>query len=123
MNFEDEKKEPNTGENEVRTDTESEEKDEVKKPVSVGKEILDWVVAIAFAVIVALVVKNFVFTLVNVKGASMEPSLHDGDRLFVNRLFYTPEKGDVVIFEPEVEKEAIERTEGDRGSYRATNIM
>ena len=45
----------------------------------------------------------------------MEPSLHDGDRLFVNRLFYTPEKGDVVIFEPEVEKEAIERTEGDRG--------
>lgn len=115
MNFEDEKKEPNTGENEVRTDTESEEKDEVKKPVSVGKEILDWVVAIAFAVIVALVVKNFVFTLVNVKGASMEPSLHDGDRLFVNRLFYTPEKGDVVIFEPEVEKEAIERTEGDRG--------
>ena len=65
MNFEDEKKEPNTGVNEVRTDTESEEKDEVKKPVSVGKEILDWVVAIAFAVIVALVVKKMMIVRIS----------------------------------------------------------
>lgn len=82
--------------------------------VSWQKELWDWFVAIALAVIVALVVKNFVFTLVNVKGASMEPSLHDGDRLFVNRFFYTPEKGDVVIFEPEVEKQAIEQS-GENG--------
>lgn len=118
MNFEDEKRDPNTenGGTDSKPDVlKTENGTEAEKPMNVGKEILDWVVAIAFAVIIALVVKNFVFTLVNVKGASMEPSLHDGDRLFVNRLFYTPEKGDVVIFEPEVEKEAISAAEGDRG--------
>ncbi len=62
------------------------------------KELRDWVVAIAIAVIVALLVRNYVFTLVKVQGQSMEPTLQNADRLYVNRLFYTPEKGDVVIF-------------------------
>jgi len=30
----------------------------------------------------------------------MEPSLHNNDRLYVNRFFYAPDKGDVVIFTP-----------------------
>lgn len=64
------------------------------------KELREWVIAIAAAVIIAFVIREFVFTLVNVKGASMEPSLHENDRLYVNRLFYKPEKGDVVIFRP-----------------------
>ncbi len=64
------------------------------------KELREWVVAILAAVLIALFVREFVFTLVNVKGASMEPSLHENDRLYVNRLFYKPEKGDVVIFRP-----------------------
>lgn len=64
------------------------------------KELRDWVVAIAIAVVVAIVVRQYVFTLVKVQGQSMEPSLHNNDRLYVNRFFYTPEKGDVVIFKP-----------------------
>ena len=71
-----------------------------KEKMDWKKELFDWVVAIVLAVAVALVVRNFVFTLVKVQGASMEPSLHENDRLFVNRLFYTPEKGDIVIFTP-----------------------
>ncbi len=65
------------------------------------KELRDWVVAIAVAVALALVIRNFVFTLVRVQGESMEPTLQNEDRLYVNRLFYTPEKGDVIIFVPE----------------------
>lgn len=73
---------------------------EDKEKTNWKKELFDWIVAIVLAVAVALVVRNFVFTLVKVQGASMEPSLHENDRLFVNRLFYTPEKGDIVIFTP-----------------------
>lgn len=75
-------------------------REENQKKTNWGKEIRDWVIAIAIAVIVALLVRNFVFTLVKVQGASMEPTLQSGDRLYVNRFFYTPEKGDIVIFEP-----------------------
>ncbi len=64
------------------------------------KELRDWVVAILLAVLIAFFVREYVFTLVKVQGQSMEPSLHHDDRLYVNRFFYTPEKGDVVIFEP-----------------------
>ena len=70
------------------------------KEVNMMKEIRDWVIAIVIAVAVALLIRNFVFTLVKVQGESMQPTLQENDRLYVNRLFYTPKKGDVVIFKP-----------------------
>lgn len=70
------------------------------KEVNMMKEIRDWVIAIVVAIAVALLIRNFVFTLVKVQGESMQPTLQENDRLYVNRLFYTPKKGDVVIFKP-----------------------
>ncbi|MBQ3573460.1 MAG: S26 family signal peptidase, partial [Clostridia bacterium] len=66
-----------------------------EKPEKINwmKELRDWVVAILLAVLIAFVVREYVFTLVKVQGQSMEPSLHHDDRLYVNRFFYTPEKG------------------------------
>ncbi len=86
--------------------------------VNMLKEIRDWVIAIAAAVIVALLVRNFVFTLVKVQGESMVPTLQENDRLYINRFFYTPEKGDVIVFVPESDPDRpyIKRviaTEGD----------
>ncbi len=86
-----------------------EEKNSDKKGNTMLKEIRDWVVAIAIAVALALFVRSYIFTLVKVQGASMEPTLQNADRLYVNRLFYTPEKGDVIIFIPE----DIENNSGD----------
>ena len=83
---------------------ENQEPETIKSPekkVDWVKELRDWVVAIAVAVALALFIRNFVFTLVKVQGESMEPTLQNEDRLYVNRLFYTPEKGDVIIFVPE----------------------
>lgn len=82
------------------------------------KELRDWVLAIVIAVAIAFLVRNFIFTLVKVQGSSMEPTLHTADRLYVNRLFYTPEKGDVIVFvsESDPEHPYIKRviaTEGD----------
>lgn len=70
------------------------------KKINWKKELLEWVASILIAVVLAFTIREFVFTLVKVQGESMEPTLHNSDRLYVNRLFYTPEKGDVVIFVP-----------------------
>ena len=66
----------------------------------IKKEIFEWVKAIAVALIIAFFLRNYVFTLAKVDGQSMEPSLKHADRLYVNKVMYTPKKGDVVIFEP-----------------------
>ena len=95
------KQEVNNGASEIKeNDIETVEAEEAVTKTNWVKELREWVVAIAAAVIIAFLIREFIFTLVNVKGASMEPSLHENDRLYVNRLFYKPEKGDVVIFRP-----------------------
>ncbi len=75
---------------------------ETKEPKKTNwkKEVLEWVASILIAVVLALTIRQYVFTLVKVQGASMEPTLSNSDRLYVNRFFYTPQKGDVIIFEP-----------------------
>ena len=64
------------------------------------RELWDWVKAIGIALVISFLLKNFVLTLAKVDGVSMEPTLQNSDRMYVNRLMYTPEKGDVIIFEP-----------------------
>lgn len=55
---------------------------------------------LAFAFVFA--VNQYGFALSVVNGTSMEPTLEDGDRLFINRfayLFNEPQVGDVITFE------------------------
>ena len=69
------------------------------------KETLEWVQAIVVALVIALVLRTYVFTLVRVSGSSMEPTLQDNDRLVVRRLMYTPKRGDVIILRPPMHKD------------------
>ncbi len=89
--------------NEIIEETESFDEeilDEVIEKKSNWKsELWDWVKAIVVALIVAYFLKSYVLTLAVVDGESMEPTLQHADRLYVNKLFYTPEKGDIVIVE------------------------
>ena len=73
---------------------------ENKKEKSFGKELFEWVQAIVVAVVIAMFLRTFIFTLVDVSGSSMVPTLHDRDKLFVWRLGYEPEVNDIVIFRP-----------------------
>ena len=67
------------------------------------KEALDWIASIAVAIVIALLIRNFVFTMVEVEGESMVPTLSDGDRLFTRIIAYnTPEQGDIIIFNPSI---------------------
>lgn len=64
------------------------------------KEVRDWIMSIAIAIVLALLIRTFLFTLVNVSGSSMTPTLTDGDKLYVTKLMYTPTAGDIVILKP-----------------------
>ncbi len=62
--------------------------------------IMDWIKSIAFAIIIALFIKTFIFNSTYVLGNSMYPTLEEKDRLFavrVSLLFKGPEIGDIVV--------------------------
>ena len=62
-------------------------KEKVKK--SVGREILEWVLTIAVAVVAALVIRSFIFELVRVDGGSMQDTLENGEIMFVSKFDYS----------------------------------
>ncbi len=70
---------------------------------SVGREILEWIACIVVAVIITLILRNFVFTIVRVDGTSMDPTLANGQRLVMIRLGYKPQAGDIVVVDPNKE--------------------
>lgn len=72
----------------------------VKKPF--WRELLEWGEAIVIAVLIAVVVRSFLFTVVRVDGQSMDNTLANNDRLIVWRLGYEPAQGDIVIFAPPI---------------------
>ena len=71
-----------------------------------GKEIFEWVACFVIAIVIAMLIKNFIFTLVKVDGASMNPTLTHGDRLFTRVIGYNkPQAGDIIIFHPPISKD------------------
>lgn len=74
-------------------------------------EIYEWLEAIAFALAIVVLLFTFVFRIVSVNGDSMNPTLHDEDRVLVSTLFYEPKVRDVVIvvkpFEGQLEGHSI----------------
>lgn len=69
------------------------------------KEIYEWISSVAVALVLAVIINQFFFALVQVDGQSMEPTLQHNDRLVVSKFMYTPEQKDVVI----VKSDAIQK--------------
>ncbi len=66
------------------------------------RSLIEWVAVIIGALVVALVVKTFLFQAFYIPSASMEPTLEKGDRVLVNKLSYDlhdVHRGDIVVFE------------------------
>lgn len=72
-----------------------------KKQVNIGKEIWEWFYTLAIAIVIALLIKGFIFDIVRVDGSSMFPTLVNNDRLIVTKLGYTPQQGDIIILDSE----------------------
>ena len=63
--------------------------------------IIEWVVLIAAALVIAFLIKTFLFQAFYIPSGSMEPTLEIGDRVLVNKLsydFHDVHRGDIVVF-------------------------
>lgn len=64
-------------------------------------ELLDWVKYIGAAVLIALILTQFIIFNAVVPTGSMEATIMTGDRLIANRLAYLfsePKRGDIIVF-------------------------
>ncbi|HEV2962455.1 MAG TPA: signal peptidase I [Candidatus Angelobacter sp.] len=63
--------------------------------------LYSWIRDLFFSIIVSLFIILFVYQPVKVEGGSMEPSLEDQERIFINKLVYRLEaigRGDIIVF-------------------------
>ena len=62
-----------------------------------GQGAFEWYEALISAALVLVLVFSFFFRIIQVDGASMVPTLQNGDKLIVWGAGYEPQRGDVVI--------------------------
>ena len=65
------------------------------------RSLLEWVAVIGGALIVALVIRTFLFQAFYIPSESMLPTLQESDRVLVNKLSYDlhgVNRGDIVVF-------------------------
>lgn len=74
-----------------------------KEKINRFKDIMEWVICIVIALIIAILFRYFIGTPTIVKQPSMYPTLKEDQRLWLNRWGRTtkimPEKGDIITFE------------------------
>jgi signal peptidase I len=83
-------------------------------------EFVEWIKAIVIAVLLATVIRYFLFAPIVVDGLSMMPTLHDQNRMIVNKFSYKiggPERFDIVVFHAEEDKDYIKRVIGLPGDH------
>ncbi len=61
---------------------------EEKPKKSLKQELTEWVVTLAAALVIAFVVRSFIFEPVRVDGNSMYPTLHHGEIMYVSKTAY-----------------------------------
>lgn len=74
-----------------------------KLNIIVIKEIFSWLFWIFASILLAVVTVFCIGMKTSVIGPSMEPSLYNGQSIFLNRLIYkvaSPREGDVIVFLP-----------------------
>lgn len=85
-------------------------------------EWFDWLKALLIALGLALIVRTFFFAPIVVDGPSMQPTLHNGDQMIVNKFVYNisePDRFDIVVFHATDKKDFIKRVIGLPGEHVA----
>ena len=77
------------------------EPDDIKETLDVKNERLEWCESFVFAMLIVQLLFIFVLRQVMVDGASMENTLHDGDRLIMTHINYEPKRDDIVVIDSE----------------------
>ncbi len=61
------------------------------------RELFDWLEIFVVAVSIVIILFTFAFKVVTISGDSMLNTLHNGERILISNLFYSPERGDIVV--------------------------
>lgn len=75
----------------------------------------EWMKAFVVAIALAAIIRFFFFAPILVDGVSMMPTLHDHDRMIVNKISYKisePKRFDIIVFKATVDKDYIKRIIG-----------
>lgn len=79
------------------------------------KESWEWLKAIVVALVLAFLIRQFLFAPVIVDGESMIPTLEHNDRMIVNKIGYVfgePKRFDIIVFHAPAGKDYIKRVIG-----------
>jgi signal peptidase I len=82
----------------------------------------EWIKATVIAVIIAFLIRSFLFAPILVDGVSMMPTLHNENRMIVNKLSYQfgePNRFDIIVFKAMENKDYIKRIIGLPGDHIA----
>lgn len=80
--------------------------------------LFEWVRAFIIAIILAFVIRTFFYAPILVDGESMEPTLHNGNRMIVDKISYKIkdlERLDIIVFHVTEDKSYIKRIIGLSG--------
>ncbi len=69
----------------------------MEEETSPKKAVFEWMEVIITAIIAVVIIFTFIFKVVTIEGGSMKETLHHGDKVIISNLFYTPERGDIVV--------------------------
>ncbi|USK92139.1 signal peptidase I [Rossellomorea marisflavi] len=74
-------------------------------------ESLEWIKALAIAIILVVIARSFLITPIVVEGASMNTTLQDKDRMIVTKIG-DPKRFDIVVFHAKEQQDYIKRVIG-----------
>jgi len=69
------------------------------KAERVRMELYDWLQCFVTAIICGVLIFIFIGRTIGVDGWSMIQTLRDNDRVIISNLFYSPENGDIIVFQ------------------------
>lgn len=88
-------------------------------PPKQKNEVLEWIKAIAIALVLVVLIRWLLFKPFIVDGPSMKPNFHTGERVIVNEILYdirSPQRGEVIVFHvPSEGRDFIKRVIGVAG--------
>ncbi len=103
----------------METEKENNREEALPKDQQTRLDIYDWIQSLMIALVICIAIFIFGIRVVDVSGSSMWPTLQDGDKMLVSNLFFTPHRGDIVVFKTDnydPEKALVKRviaTEGE----------
>lgn len=87
--------------------------DSAEKPRKRFADALEWTGSLVYAVLVMLALNLFVFRSITVDGKSMNDTLQHQDRVLAFNLFYTPQRGDIVVLQADRLRPGSDTTYGE----------